>query len=733
MNHRWLLVLLATFIGLGVTYSLATPLFEAHDESSHLTVARYLIVNRALPPRVTPERRVTQSGADMADSLRFHDPPRYYAPPLYYAIAALLTAPLGMDDLPALLVPSPSWEAGFAPRANTDPANKNVFAHLAQETFAHSQTVRAAYVLRMLSLALGAVTVACAYALAQVLFPHQPNLALGAAALTALNPHFIFLSSGATNDALLNTIMAVFLVGALTCMRDGAPWTRWLALGAWAGLGCLTKQTALILLPLGGLAILNQPKAAWRKMLGDGAALGSAALLVGGWWYARNAVLYGDPLGLETHFASQTPLASFTFNKALMMFYSYWAAFGWKLILVEPVVYALAACVMGAGLLGMAAAMPRLPSAARRGMMVLAVAVALNLAGLIRWAIATGTSDGRLLFPTLTAASVLLAWGLAQWARWRIARYGLVVTTALAFLFAASVPWRYLRPAWDSPRQVMPATAQPAAADFGSVQLVGYEATAEMLAPGAAFDLTLYWRAVAPNERLRVWVQLGPQDSTRHVAGQDVWLGGTLYPSELWQSGDTVRQVHRLTIPPSAPAPGLYWIRLGLIRSRAGQEAQLARADGGDDAIVLGPWRMGGTLQAAPAHKVDYAVGQAIRLIGYDLDQQSASVQVTLYWQARQTPEADVTVYAHLVDAQERLLGQHDGPPRAGDYPATWWLPGQIVVDRHVVPLNEAYRGPARLRVGMYNPITSERVPVSDRAGRAVPDGAIPLADFALK
>ena len=56
MNHRWLLVLLAAFIGLGVTYSLATPLFEAHDEASHLAVARYMSLNHALPPRVAPEQ-----------------------------------------------------------------------------------------------------------------------------------------------------------------------------------------------------------------------------------------------------------------------------------------------------------------------------------------------------------------------------------------------------------------------------------------------------------------------------------------------------------------------------------------------------------------------------------------------------------------------------------------------------------------------------------------------------
>ena len=49
-----------------------------------------------------------------------------------------------MDDLPALVIPSPSWEAGFAPRADTDPWNKNVYVHRAEESFAQSATMRAA-------------------------------------------------------------------------------------------------------------------------------------------------------------------------------------------------------------------------------------------------------------------------------------------------------------------------------------------------------------------------------------------------------------------------------------------------------------------------------------------------------------------------------------------------------------------------------------------------------------
>ena len=161
----WLALLLALYVGLGLTYAIPTPLFESPDESSHLSVIHYIARHRRLPPRRLPEGRIT-TGAAMAESLRWAEPPRYYTPPLYHVIGALLTAPFPMTDLPDRLIPSPSWEAGFAPQANSDPWNKNAYVHLpylsshrGDETLAGSATVRAAAMLRAFSLLCGAVTV----------------------------------------------------------------------------------------------------------------------------------------------------------------------------------------------------------------------------------------------------------------------------------------------------------------------------------------------------------------------------------------------------------------------------------------------------------------------------------------------------------------------------------------------------------------------------------------------
>jgi hypothetical protein len=429
-------------------------------------------------------------------------------------------------------------------------------------------------------------------------------------------------------------------------------------------------------------------------------------------------------------------------DAALTAARSYWATFGWALIQVEPVVYWVVGLVVLAGLAGIAIALRpggpfwRAPTMTRRGVVLLAAAIGLNLVGFVRWAVSTGAPYGRLLFPTLAATGVLIAWGLSQWARWRAGRWVLGATAGLALLFAALVPWRYLRPAYATPRlpDGAPDAAQAMDLSFqGDVQLVGYEANTESLGPNQEFRLTLYWHAPdALQRRYRVWVQLGPRDPAGKVAECEDWLGGTLYPSEWWQAGDTVRQVCRPSIPEWASAPNLYWIRTGLV-DEAG--ARVALVDGSSDQVVLGPWRMQPTsAPASPSHTADFRLGPTIRLLGYDLEQRQeaggAILDLSLHWQAAQVPETDYTVYVHLMDEEGQLLAQHDAPPRDGTYPSSWWLPGQVVVDQHTVHLDGAYAGSARLLVGMYDPATLTRLPAYDGAGQRLPDDTIPLAQI---
>ncbi len=242
--------------------------------------------------------------------------------------------------------------------------------------------------------------------------------------------------------------------------------------------------------------------------------------------------------------------------------------------------YLAAGAVLLLALAGLAGRRLRPPDGVKP-LVLLLFALLLNIASLVRWAIATGAPLGRLLFPTLPILGLLVAWGLSRWGR----RFPLVIVAA-AFLFAAYVPWHYLRPAYTlSTPTRMPETAVPFGRDFGPVRVVGYEPLPAQVHTGGTLAVTIYWQAArSSSPRYRVWVQLAPQDPTKKVAAYDFWLGGTLYPVELWRAGETVRETYRLAVPDWAPAPETYWIRFGL----TAPDGHRLTSDGGD-MLTLGP------------------------------------------------------------------------------------------------------------------------------------------------
>jgi len=132
------------------------------------------------------------------------------------------------------------------------------------------------------------------------------------------------------------------------------------------------------------------------------------------------------------------------------------------------------------------------------------------------------------------------------------------------------------------------------------------------------------------------------------------------------------------------------------------------------------------------AHPLNIVIGQDIRLLGYDFAPQEAlpgeTVQLTLYWEAINSPPEDYTVFTHLLDTDGQLRGQRDNPPQNGRYPTHFWDQGERVQDQYEITLDpDAPPGDYQFAVGMYILETLERLPVFEET--AGPGSAEELPD----
>ncbi|MBE2222087.1 MAG: glycosyltransferase family 39 protein [Anaerolineae bacterium] len=122
---------------------------------------------------------------------------------------------------------------------------------------------------------------------------------------------------------------------------------------------------------------------------------------------------------------------------------------------------------------------------------------------------------------------------------------------------------------------------------------------------------------------------------------------------------------------------------------------------------------------------------EQVHLLGYDADLNKAypggEVAITLYWQVLQPFDQNYQTFVHLYDGE--LVGQHDGMPSCNTKPTTGWIPGQIIVDTHIIPIaSDAQPGQLDVLTGMYNLITLERLQVPDH-----PENLIVLPTIQLR
>lgn len=376
-----LAVLTGVFLALGSVYALTTPPFEKTDEEGHYRHVAHLLTRGQLPPLVLDEQ------LNPAGLIAGH-------PPLYYALSAALVAALRLDVSQPLPPVNPFWAY---PAPGTVPDNKNRFIHSTAVAYPANIALRA------FALALSAATIPCTYGLAREV-TRRRDWALLTAAFIALHPQFLFIASSASNDGPVTALSTAGLWALVRVLSQPGEWKQWVLFGVFGGLAALTKTSA-ILLPLLGVIVaiwLGVQRRSWRiASMGVAASLGGWLLIAGG-WYVRNALLFGDPLGLGLHAAPFPEGARLTLvdlqTQLETVSISFWGAFGWTNVLWPEWAYTGLSVMQVMAFAGVLSWLwvdrRRLGSYA----MVL-LFVALMAAAFVWWATRLQGTLGRLLFP----------------------------------------------------------------------------------------------------------------------------------------------------------------------------------------------------------------------------------------------------------------------------------------------------------------------------------------------
>ena len=259
-------------------------------------------------------------------------------------------------------------------------------------------------------------------------------------------------------------------------------------------------------------------------------------------------------------------------------------------------------------------------------------------------------------------------------------------------------------------------------ADFGGrVRLVNVRVEPPLARAGDTVTLHLTWQALGPVEgNVDMFIHLFDVASRQRWGQVNRPLTGLLFDANRWPPGLNIPDVWQFQLPPDAP-PGAYRFEVGLYDPLSGERLPVA----GGEPLITGKLTQEPYPLATPNTSVDgVQFGQEVALNGFDLAVAPAALDVVLHWQALDQPTQDYTVFNHLLDPNGNILAQHDSYPQQGQYPTSWWSPGEVVVDSYQLPLPESLpAGAYTLRLGLYEAQTGRRLPRS---------GAEPLDYFDL-
>jgi hypothetical protein len=281
----------------------------------------------------------------------------------------------------------------------------------------------------------------------------------------------------------------------------------------------------------------------------------------------------------------------------------------------------------------------------------------------------------------------------------------------------------------------------------GGLRLIGDDSGAASVVAGGKVTATLHWQATTPEGfgptglgatelSLRGASPLAvdvPAALLRRLlgatraaaAGPDAgaipWVrpDAELTARAVRASGALLRDARTVAVPRDLPA-GPYDL---VLRWNGGAPVPLGRVE-----VQAAPSRP----RPQPPQRPVGARLDGVNLAGLDLSgaaKPGATLELTLHWSAESAPDADLSVFVHLVGPDGKIAAQHDGQPCGGTCPTSGWASGDELLDSHPISLPTTLApGRYRINVGLYDPRSGARLRRVDADADfvALPDLEVP-------
>ncbi len=720
-------IIMALFFIMATAVNIINPIFEGPDELQHYQFVRYLQTERSLP--------IQELDGPQSQS---------HQPPLYYVLGAALTAGVDYSLNPTPPDINPHWTSYKPWLVHKD--NKSLFLPRLIDRFPYQGVALSMHLIRLLSTVLSTASVGIMWTIAQALFSERPWAAVLLTTAVAFNPMFVYIGGSVNNDSLIILLVTGHIWLVWQALRNGYDWRTCVLLGVTWGLALLAKLPGLFACSLWGLGLLaycadeqnwwDLRRFNWGFLFGRCVLITSVFLLVAGWWFVRNIMVYDDPLALERVIAVWGARAPEQYNFSHISadvrssWQNFWGRFGYGQIVFHQPFYWVVNGLSSLALLGLIQVVrkrrgrgdkPPLLDGARSGLwLVLTAAWPLYVAALFYYIYRNPTGgNGRYTYPVIVGFAALFSLGLTTLlGRWR--KQGVLFISAV--LFGLSIysigflQWTYLSPAGQ---ELSTDTPQLWAWGGGQVRLLSTAFNQRTIYPGDELELTACWVSETAVTADYTLFLNGVDGSFNKYVDRNTQMGLGTYPTSHWPVGEPFCERYKLpTIEVWTDLPVVVPFNIGFVDTAAEITVQTEIPNGEpQDFMTVGPLKFVPE-QPMIVPPLAYASGvsftQGVTLVDFEFVDGDDGATVRLGWESTQDLSEDLTLFVHVLDETGELVAQSDVPPQTatGIYPTTFWGNGRIVTSQQL-PLTSDLLEEMTVLVGLYRPDDFVRLPLA--------------------